>query len=138
MKCRILSEWITEVKENQVFVFGSNLSGRHGKGAAKQAMKYGAKYGEGEGLFGRTYALPTVDYHVREPLSIGDIKTHVDRFIKVARKNPKLEFLVTEVGCGLAHYKAKDIAPLFRECLEMENICLPKKFITILEGESNS
>lgn len=134
MKCKVLEGMITEVKPNQVFVFGSNLSGIHGKGAARQAMKFGARRGIGEGLEGNSYALPTVDHGIKRSLTVREIEVHVKRFIKTARSRPDLEFLVTEIGCGLAHHKAQDIAPLFSECTDMENIWLPARFITIMEG----
>jgi len=119
---------ITELKQNEIFVFGSNTSGRHGAGAAKTAMKWGAKYGIGEGLCNQTYALPTVNGGNMKTLSIDKIKIHVDRFIECAKKYDVYTFLVTEIGCGLAGHNVKAIAPLFKECIKLKNVYLPKKF----------
>lgn len=116
---------ITELEDNQVFVFGSNEAGRHGKGAALQAKKWGAKYGKGTGLHGKTYAIPTKDKDLKV-LSIGKIKKYVDEFIAFATANPTLTFLVTKIGCGLAGYSTEDIAPLFSDV--PANIILPNDF----------
>ena len=98
---------------NQVFVFGSNTSGRHGKGAALTARQYyGATQGQGEGPMGQSYALPTCDGRFRA-LLLKDIRAAVDRFFVCAKAHPELDFKVTRVGCGLAHYKDHDIAPMF-------------------------
>jgi len=120
---------ITELKDNEVFVFGSNEAGRHGREAAKTAMKWGAIYGQAEGLQGRTYGIPTVNASISKNLKVNKIKVYVDRFILFAAENPQLHFLVTEIGCGLAGMKHEHIAPLFKDCLNMSNISLPKKFI---------
>ena len=124
-----MEEFINELKSNEIFVFGSNLSGRHGKGAAKQALTWGAKWGQASGLQGKTYGIPTKDASIRRTLSINEIKPFVDEFISFAKSNPELTFLVTEIGCGLAGYKPKDIAPLFKDAKGIENIKLPNKFI---------
>lgn len=94
-------------------MFGSNLAGRHGAGAALAALeKFGAKYGQGEGLQGRSYAVPTKDAKIRTlPLPV--IKLHVDKFLDFARSRPDLSFFVTRIGCGLAGYIDIDIAPMF-------------------------
>lgn len=123
---------ITKLAPNEIFVFGSNLSGRHGKGAAKQAMSWGAIYGQKDGLQGRTYGIPTVGVSVYKSLSVEQIKPYVDTFVQFAKDNPNLTFLVTEIGCGLAGHKSKDIAPLFEQAKNVENIHLPKRFIRIL------
>ena len=125
---RITPDEIKKLSEGEIFVFGSNLSGRHGKGAAKTALGWGAKWGQGAGLQGRTYGIPTKDASIRRTLTITEIKPFVDEFIQFARDNQELTFLVTEVGCGLAGIKPKDIAPLFRECTYVRNIHLPNKF----------
>lgn len=97
----------------KIFVFGSNLAGRHGKGAALEARtKYGAEYGVGEGRTGFAYAIPTKDHQLRSR-SLGNIELSVERFIKYAKEHPELEFLVTRVGCGLAGYVDDEIAPMF-------------------------
>ena len=110
---RTTPENIKSLAENEIFVFGSNLSGRHGKGAAKTALGWGAKWGQAKGLQGRTYGIPTKDASIRRTLTIEEIKPFVDEFIEFAKDNPNLIFLVTEIGCGLAGLKPKDVAPLF-------------------------
>lgn len=122
-------ELITELKENEVFVFGSNLSGRHGKGAAKQALEFGAIYGQSIGMQGQTYAIPTKSYDVRVTLDIDFIKMFVDDFINYAIENKNKTFLVTEIGCGLAGLTPKQVAPLFKNALNISNIKLPTRFI---------
>lgn len=123
---RCTPEKITALKDGEYFVFGSNLDGRHGKGAALTACKkFGARYGFAEGLTGDSYALPTVRHDLlRMPLD--QIAGHVARFIRFAASKPELTFLVTPVGCGLAGYSVKDIAPMFRGA--PENCVLPKCF----------
>lgn len=128
----ITSENITKLNENQIFVFGSNLSGRHGKGAAKTALGWGAKWGQANGLQGRTYGIPTKDASIRRTLSVVEIKPFVDEFIEFAKCNPNLIFFVTEIGCGLAGLKPKQVAPLFAECKELANIYLPARFWHVL------
>ena len=128
----ITEENITKLEENQIFVFGSNLSGRHGKGAAKTALGWGAKWGQAKGLQGRTYGIPTKDASIRRTLSITEIKPFVDEFIIFAKTNPNLIFFVTEIGCGLAGLKPKQIAPLFSECKELSNVYLPSRFWHVL------
>lgn len=97
----------------KIFVFGSNLAGRHGAGAAKYARQhYGAIYGQGIGLQGDSYAIPTKDHNI-ETLPLSEIKRYVDMFLAFARSNPKLEFQLTRIGCGLAGYKDEQIAPMF-------------------------
>lgn len=125
---RITPDNITKLLDKQVFVFGSNLSGRHGKGAAKTALTFGAIWGQSKGLQGKTYGIPTKDAAIKRTLSINEIKPFVDEFIEFAIANGNLIFLVTEIGCGLAGYKPKDIAPLFKKALNVENILLPKRF----------
>jgi hypothetical protein len=96
-----------------IFVFGSNLLGHHERGAAKDALEqYGAVYGQGIGLYGNSYALPTKKTKwVKMPLS--EVKYHIDVFKTFAEKHPELEFNVTRVGCGLAGFTEAQIAPLF-------------------------
>jgi len=117
---------IRSLAEGEIFVFGSNTEGRHGKGAAKYAMqKFGAKWGDAEGLTGRCYALPTVGRSLSK-MTVEQIATHVRRFYECAQANPGLTFLVTLVGCGLAGHKYKDIGPLFRE--RLPNGIIPIEF----------
>lgn len=98
-----------------VFVFGSNLAGRHGMGAALTAVKrYGAKYGVGEGLQGNSYAIPTKDMNV-VTLPLEDIQAAVERFLFFACCNPNMTFNVTKIGCGLAGYSDQNIAPMFKD-----------------------
>jgi hypothetical protein len=124
---------ITDLQPNEVFVFGSNESGRHGAGAARTAMKWGAQYGQAEGLQGRTYGLPTVNASISNKIRIEKIKVYVNTFLKCAKSHPELTFLVTEVGCGLAGHTIKAIAPLFKEAATIENIHLPKKFWRLIK-----
>lgn len=110
---RFTPDDIRSVAANEVFVFGSNTEGRHGKGAAKYACrKFGARWGVGEGLTGRCYALPTVEARLQK-MTLSRIQHFVDRFKKFAATRPDLTFLVTQVGCGLAGHKVRDIAPMF-------------------------
>lgn len=123
-----------------IFVFGSNLAGRHGKGAALCARQYyGAIYGQAEGLQGDSYAIPTKDSCLKT-LPIERIKKSVERFISFAGvfllRQPYVKFKVTPIGCGLAGYKYEDIAPLFKKALDLENIILPEEFITLLLNKS--
>lgn len=125
---RTTPELISKLSEGEIFVFGSNQSGRHGKGAAKTALGWGAVWGQAEGLQGRTYGIPTKDASVRKTLALTEISAYVDRFIEFAKSRPDLKFLVTEIGCGLAGLKPKEVAPLFSGAASIENIYLPKKF----------
>lgn len=99
----------------EVFVFGSNLAGIHGAGTAKAALGFGARMGHGVGAQGRTYAIPTKDVDIKTML-LDNIKPYIERFKKVTLEYPHVKFFVTRVGCGLAGYKDKDIAPLFKGC----------------------
>ena len=132
MEGRITPDIITKLKDNEIFIFGSNLSGRHGKGAAKTALGWGAKYGQASGIQGKTYGIPTKDASIRRTLSIEEIKPFVDDFIEFAKANENLIFLVTEIGTGLANHTKENIAPLFRESVNYKNIYLSKDFWFIL------
>jgi len=113
----------------EIFVFGSNLAGRHGKGAALHARKhYGAVYGQATGRQGDSYAIPTKDERLAT-LPIKDIQTYVDRFIAYAVGNPSLVFKLTAVGCGLAGYQPKDIAPMFKNA--PRNVVQPEEFTAV-------
>lgn len=113
-----------------IFVFGSNLAGIHGAGAALWAVKNsGAIYGQGEGLQGDSYAIPTKDHSIRT-LSLEDINKSVKKFLKFAESNPNLVFKVTPIGCGLAGYKPIDIAWMFEKSLP--NVGLPLEFLEII------
>ena len=118
---------ISELKNSEIFVFGSNLAGAHGGGAARLAwQRFGAVWGQGVGLQGRSYAIPTMQGGVET------IKPYVDDFIEFARQHPELRFLVTRIGCGIAGFRPEEIAPLFAEALEMENVILPEDFVITL------
>jgi hypothetical protein len=99
-----------------------------GTGAAKTALSWGAKWGQAKGLQGRTYGIPTKDASIRRTLTIEEIKPFVDEFIEFAKDNKNLIFLVTEIGCGLAGLKPKEVAPLFKEAVNIFNIHLPSRF----------
>ena len=121
---RISPRWIDSLEENEIFVFGSNLQGMHGGGAARVAHeKFGAVWGEGIGLQGQSYAIPTMHG------GVDVIAPYVNDFIAFAKEHPELKFLVTEIGCGIAGFKASEMAPLFKEALEVENIYLPERFV---------
>ncbi len=99
----------------RIVVFGSNRAGRHGKGAALAARReHGAIYGQGEGLQGDSYAIPTKDAKLKS-LPLESIREHVDRFLEFARARSDLQFTVTRVGCGLAGYTDAQIAPMFKD-----------------------
>jgi hypothetical protein len=109
-----------------IFVFGSNLAGRHGKGAALFARQQrGAIYGQGIGRQGGSYAIPTKDVSLRT-LSLRDIRGYVNGFIAYAIRNRDLQFQLTPIGCGLAGYKPADIAPLFEHA--PANVIRPDEF----------
>lgn len=100
--------------KRQIFVFGSNLAGRHGKGAALYARKnFGAIYGRGIGLQGDSYGIPTKDERIKT-LPLDQIKLHVDEFLVFAEIHPEMMFNVSPIGCGLAGYTPEDIAPMFK------------------------
>src|SRR6187399_3598380 len=114
-----------------IFVFGSNLAGRHGKGAALDAHQYyDAEYGVGVGRTGRAYAIPTKN-HKLETLPLDAIADYVKFFLLYAAANPELTFNVTRIGCGLAGYKDEDIAPMFKD--SPRNCVLSLKWREILE-----
>ncbi len=123
---RIASDSITQLAEGEIFVFGSNIQGMHGGGAAWYANKnFGAEWGVGEGLTGRTYALPTME-------GKASLAHAVKHFTACAKKHPKLTFLVTAVGCGIAGYSPLEVAPLFAEAATLENVYLPQVFVDVL------
>lgn len=127
-KGRVTPEWIDDLQENQVFVFGSNLAGMHGGGAARIArLRFGAVMGKGVGMQGRSYAIPTMQGGTKT------IRPYVNDFIAYAKEHPELTFLVTPIGCGIAGFEPEDIAPLFEEASNVENIWLPKSFWEVLE-----
>lgn len=123
---RVSNDHIDHLEENEIFVFGSNASGYHGGGAAAYAMrKFGAVWGQGEGLQGQSYAIPTME-------GIAEMSEAIKRFTSFAAEHSELRFLVTRVGCGVAGYSASQIAPLFKECIPLENVALPSDFWDVL------
>lgn len=123
---RIASDRIATLGDNEIFVFGSNIQGSHGGGAAWFAYKnLCAEWGVGEGLTGHCYALPTME-------GKASMKAAVDRFIDCAKEHPEFTFLVTAVGCGIAGYTPQEVAPLFRNALALENVYLPQMFFDVL------
>lgn len=122
-------EHISQLAPNEIFVFGSNLQGMHGGGAARYAYEhFGAQWGKGVGMAGQTYAIPTMQGGVET------IKPYVDEFIRFARKYPQCEFLVTPIGCGIAGFAPQQIAPLFKEAVTLQNVTLPKEFYDVLKN----
>ncbi len=115
----------------EIFVFGSNLAGEHGGGSAAHAHRqHGAVWGEGIGLHGDSYAIPTLDADLRK-LKLHDIQAHVADFMAFAGQHPEMKFHVVAIGCGIAGFLPGDIALMFMGC--PPNCALPKEFITIIE-----
>ena len=131
---RFTPEKITHLENNEIFVFGSNLAGSHGGGAARLAHnRFGAVWGQGVGLQGQCYAIPTMHG------GVDAIKPYVDEFISFAKLHPEFIFLVTKIGCGIAGFRDGDIAPLFAAAIDAENVILPESFVSIIfdiTGES--
>ena len=120
-------ERIIELKSNEIFVFGSNLAGAHGGGAARLAYnRFGAIWGQGVGLQGQSYAIPTMQGGVET------IKPYVDEFIEFTTNHPEYKFLVTRIGCGIAGFTTYEIAPLFMKAIDLENVILPQDFVEVL------
>lgn len=114
---------ISTLRPDEVFVFGSNLKGMHGGGAALAAWRhFGAKLGQGVGLQGQSYAIPTMQGGPET------IRPYVDEFIEFARQHRELVFYVTRIGCGIAGFRDEDIAPLFAQAVELDNVILPRSF----------
>lgn len=123
-------ERIQNLGRREIFVFGSNLAGRHGGGAAAMAMRqFGAVYGQGVGLQGNSYAIPTMQGGVET------IRPYVDEFIRFAKDHKGLRFFVTRIGCGIAGFNDEDIAPLFIEAFYESNIILPQEFLEVLSND---
>ena len=117
-------DFIKELKDNEIFVFGSNLKGMHAGGAARVAVnKFGAVWGQGVGLQGQCYAIPTMQGGVET------IKPYVDEFIAYASQHPEFKFFVTRIAGGIAGFAVVEIAPLFAAAIDVENIVLPKDFV---------
>lgn len=126
-------DYISRLRDNEIFVFGSNLHGFHCGGAAKTALdKFDAVWGQGTGLQGNSYAIPTMQGGVET------IKPYIDEFIAFAEKHQDLHFYVTRIGCGIAGFSDADIAPLFSEALNKRNISLPRSFYNVLTEKQES
>ena len=120
---RITPRFINRLADGEIFVFGSNLAGHHGGGAAWIAMKkFGAIWGQGVGLQGNSYGIPTMQGGVET------IQPYVKEFIEFALQHPELRFLVTRIGCGIAGFTDDEIAPLFEKAIPVVNITLPEEF----------
>ena len=118
---RTTPEFITELQPGEIFVFGSNLGGMHAGGAARIAYNnFGAIWGQGVGLQGQSYGIPTMQGGVET------VRPYVDEFIQFAKDHPELTFLVTRIGCGIAGFTDAQIAPLFEKAHNIENIVLPE------------
>lgn len=125
-------ENITSLEEDDVFVFGSNLAGMHAGGAARVAYeRFGAIWGQGVGIQGQSYAIPTMQG------GVDTIKPYVDDFIKLAREWDQNTFYVTRIGCGIAGFTDEEIAPLFADALELYNVRLPESFVKIIERNND-
>lgn len=123
---RVAPDRIDQLEDDEIFVFGSNVNGSHNVGAAATAMrKFGAIWGQGEGLQGQSYAIPTME-------GIDKMRAAISRFAQFAEQHPEMRFLVTRIGCGIAGYTVEQVAPLFRDCIHIENIALPYDFWEIL------
>lgn len=134
MKAKITPKNIKKLNPGEVFVFGSNTAGRHGKGAAKLAYdKFGASYGQGFGLQGSSYAIPTLDSNLKQ-LSIEYIQDEVNAFKQIVEYRKDLHFLITPIGTGLAGFSIEEMAKLFVGFENFENISLPEEFINIIQS----
>ena len=129
-------DYIDNLLPDQVFVFGSNILGYHAGGASRMAYKrFGAVWGQAEGLQGQSYAIP-VDYGKQKVVE-DVIKESIDRFIQFAKEHHEKQFLVTRVGCGIGGFKDKEMAVYFKEALDLDNVSLPCSFVEALEGNED-
>lgn len=123
---RVTPNRIDTLQPDEIFVFGSNVNGFHAGGAAAAAMhKFGAVWGQGEGLQGQSYALPTME-------GMDSMRAAVGRLQRFADQHPEMRFLVTRIGCGIAGYTVAEVAPLFKGCIKLENVALPIDFWKVL------
>lgn len=129
-KWRITPRPVVELKRDEVFVFGSNIKGLHTGSAAKQALKWGAQMGVASGPMGNTYAIPTV-----KVTGFDAIERYVSQFIKYVEGNDHITFYVTAIGCGNAGFSPEQIAPLFRDCIDLSNVYLPESFWRVLRNK---
>lgn len=124
---RYTPDFITHLNNGEIFVFGSNLRGLHGGGAARVAYeRFGAIWGQGVGMQGQSYGIPTMHG------GVDAIKPYVDEFIEFAKNHTEYTFLVTKIGCGIAGFKEEEIAPLFTNAVSVDNIVLPESFVMFL------
>lgn len=129
MERKYTPDMITRLAENEIFVFGSNLQGMHAGGAARIAHElFGAIWGQGVGLQGSSYAIPTMQGGVET------IAPYVDEFITFAQEHPHMRFLVTRIGCGIAGFTDEEIAPLFAAAYHLDNVILPRQFVQYIEA----
>ena len=132
---RVTPEMITSLEPDEIFVFGSNEKGIHGGGAAKAAMNFGAEWGNGVGIQGNTYAIPTLTLPggaKEHMLPVAKIAGYVNDFLHFAAKHPDYKFYVTPIGCGIAGFTPEQMAPLFKKAVDMKNVYLPKDFLKVL------
>lgn len=128
---RYTPDFITHLNKGEIFVFGSNLKGLHGGGAARLAYeRFGAIWGQGVGLQGSCYGIPTMHG------GVDAIKPYVDEFIEFAQNHTEYTFLVTKIGCGIAGFKEEEIAPLFANAVSVDNIILPESFVMYLNQQA--
>ena len=126
---RIAMDDIRTLNPDEIFVFGSNRQGMHGGGAAYYAYKhFGSEWGKGEGLYGQSYALPTMEGEE-------SFRSAVERFLLFAAEHQEYTFLVTAVGCGIAGYTVEEVAPWFAPAIAMENVYLPRAFWNYLSAK---
>ena len=135
---RYTPENITELKPNEIFVFGSNTQGRHGKGAAKLAMQFGAIYGHAEGYQGNAYAIITKDLTSQNKYPLNWIKEGIVDLLRDANNTPSFTYLVTKIGCGLGGYTVNEIANLFIGLDIPDNVVLPKEFWDVINNQEES
>ena len=123
---RVTPSQVKVLKDGEIFVFGSNCHGAHMGGAARVAMeRFGAEWGVGEGLQGRSYAIPTME-------GLENFEAAVKRFAAFAKRHPELKFFVTAVGCGIAGYAPEQVAPFFLDAASLPNVCLPLSFWKVI------
>jgi hypothetical protein len=133
MRCSVTPDMVTELKPNEVFVFGSNAQGKHGAGAAKAALQWGAVMGEGFGLHGQTYAIDTMS-------GLEAMPEQLEGLWRYASTNPEKLFLVTALGCGIAGHKPEEIASIHavKKLSWLDNVSLPQSFIDVLTKDNNN
>lgn len=121
---RFTPDKVERLSNCEIFVFGSNLEGRHMGGAARFAYeKFGAEWGVGDGPTGQCYAIPTMHG------GLEDIRPYAEKFIAYAKAHPMNRFLLTRVGCGIAGFKDSDMAQLFEDVLDIPNIAYPRQWL---------